>query len=124
MKSCLPARRTQSWLAPALGLIGGVTVGTVDLCASAVQAPVALLLIFGFALGLFGGRWGWCWALLLGACVFFAHALAALLDYRPPYAVEPTHLATFLALIPAMLGYLGGLLLARALRACRATQEV
>lgn len=106
----------RTWVACLLCLTGAVTVGAADLIASEVQVAVALLLVFGGLLGFVAGRWAVVWGLVLGCSVFSAHALAAIGGYQPPYQVRPNLLATFLAVIPALLGSLGGAGLARAIR--------
>jgi NO-binding membrane sensor protein with MHYT domain len=96
--------RDRMWVSCLACLAGAVTVGLTDLVASEVQPAVALLLGFGALLGFLERRWAWAWGLVLGLSVFWAHALAAVVGYEVPYAVEPNLLATFLALIPAILG--------------------
>lgn len=94
-------------------------MGAADLVASEVQVPVALLLLFGGALGFVAGKWAWVWGLVLGCSVFCAHGLAAIRGYQPPYQVQPNLLVTLLAVIPAMLGSLMGAGLSLVIRQSR-----
>ncbi len=99
---------SKTWVAAIVCLVGSIIVGSIDLVATAVQVPVALLLLFGGVLGIITGGWAWAWGLVLGCSVFCAHVLAAACGYKAPYQVQPNIYATFLAVIPAMLGSLCG----------------
>lgn len=82
----------------------GALIGYGDYYASEVQGSVLLLLLFPFGLALTEPRGAWRWGLLVGLGVPCAHLLGLALRLPPPYPVQPNVLATFLALIPALLG--------------------
>ncbi len=95
------------WCA-ALAVGFGAAAGLVDLTQSEVQPAALLVLVLTFLLGFAQPQRAWAWALIIGSSILFAHLLAALAGYKPPYPVEPNVFATLLALIPAFIGAYSG----------------
>jgi hypothetical protein len=91
---------------------GGVELHIGDLLLTAL-----LLCGLSMLLGVLWPHQAWRWGVLVGAGVPIAHALAAWQHWLPP---DENHLAaSWLALLPAMVGALGGMALRRAMAALR-----
>ena len=102
-----------------LSLIGGMLVGFVDFINTEPQPAVALLLLFTVLLGALKPRLAWLWALLCTAGLPLAYLLLSGLGLKPASWPAPGLYATLLAVIPAMLGALGGVLINYLIRGLR-----
>lgn len=89
-------------------------IGYGDFHASEVQGTVLILLLFSFSLALTQSRGAWFRGLMIGIGVPGAHLVGLFLGSPAPYPVQPNVVATFLALIPAMIGTCTGILLGNA----------
>jgi hypothetical protein len=108
------SRNAFYWLtAVALGAVAGY----IDLIAEEVFITALLLLSCGMALGLWKPARGWLAGIALGAAIPAAHLLARATHFRVAY--DASIAATFLALIPAVVGGAGGSFMRIALRHLR-----
>jgi hypothetical protein len=98
-----------------LSLGAGLLLGWVDSHMEPVGVTIALVALGGGALGLARPNGAWRWALVLGLGVFLWHLLEAAVGYRPPYPAEPSIFITLIAIVPALVGAYGGVLLRRLL---------
>lgn len=57
-------------------VVAGLYTAYVDFHATEVQAPLLVILISTFVLGMLCGRLGWLWALIVAGCLTGAHVLA------------------------------------------------
>ncbi len=57
-------------------LAAGLYTAYVDFNATQVQAPLLVILVSSFLLGMIYGRLGWLWALMVAGCLTGAHLLA------------------------------------------------
>jgi len=102
-----------------LSFISGLIVGWVDFINNEPQPAVALLLLFTVLLGALKPRLAWLWALLCTAGLPLAYLLLSGLGLKPASWPAPGLYATLLAVIPAMLGALGGVLINYLIRGLR-----
>ncbi len=85
-----------------------VWCGLVDFRSSEVQNAVLLILISTFLFGVFSARTAWVAATVIGLGVPAIHYIASWAGVQPPYPVVPGNYATFLALVPAIIGNIAG----------------
>jgi hypothetical protein len=108
------SRNAFYWLlAVALGAVSGY----VDLIAEEVFITALMLVSFGMALGLWKPARGWLAGIVLGAAIPAVHLVARTTHFRVAY--DTSIAATFLALIPAVVGGAGGSFMRIALRHLR-----
>lgn len=114
--------QTRRWFMPLLAVFVAVVVGYVDThTRTDDNLPMALILIVcAFCFGFAQPQRAWLWALIIGLGVPVAHLTGLLFGYRPPYPVEPSVMATFIALLPALVGAYMGVLTGFAARALKA----
>lgn len=99
--------------------MSGLIVGWVDFTHDEPQPAVALLLLFTVLLGAVKPRLAWLWALLCTAGLPLAYIILLALGLKPAGWPSPGIYATLLAVIPAMLGALGGVLINYIIRVLR-----
>jgi hypothetical protein len=103
-------------LAPLAIALGGL-VYWADLHSAEAQYPMILLLILTALVGFAQPRLALLCALLIGACVPSAHALARMQGWRLPYPTDAwTPVFALVALVPALAGVWGGMWARRLLR--------
>jgi len=86
----------------------GVWIGLVDFRSNEVQNAVLLIVSSTFVFGLFMPRSAWRRAVPIGLGVPAIHYVAMWVGVKPPYPVQPGIYATFLAVIPALIGSYAG----------------
>jgi hypothetical protein len=69
-----------------------------------VQAPVLVVFVGSFVLGLIQPRSAWRWALLIALSLPLAHWIGPAFGIYPRVPATPNNFATLLALIPAFVG--------------------
>jgi hypothetical protein len=102
------ATNVRSFAVLFLAISLGVWIGLVDYRSNEVQNAVLLIVLSTFFFGLIMPRGAWVRAVIIGLGVPAIHYIADWNGLKPPYSVEPGIYASFLALIPAVIGtYLG-----------------
>src|SRR5258708_8837702 len=104
----------RKWAYWPAGVALGAAAGYVDLIAEEVFITALMLLSFGMLLGWWRPTRGWVAGIVLGAAIPFAHVLARATHFHVSYNTSIA--ATFLALIPAVVGGAGGSFMRIALR--------
>ena len=102
-----------------LALLGGVIIGVIDFNATEPQPAALLVLIFASVLGFIQPRNAWRWAIIVTLGLPLAHLTLRQLGWQPRDPVSPGEYATLIALIPALIGVYGGVVLRRMTQAMR-----
>lgn len=96
-----------------LALVGGVVIGVIDFNATEPQPAALLVLMLAGLLGFAQPRDAWRWAIIVTLGLPFAHISLRQLGVQPRDPVSPGEYATLIALIPALSGAYGGVLIRR-----------
>ena len=111
--------KRRTWIRPAvyaaLTLAGAVLAGWIDLHAAEVQASVAVIAGFAFALAALDPRRAWLWGAMIGLSVPVAHAIVRMAGIALSYSTGG-YGWTFLALIPAAIAATFGALVGFSVR--------
>ncbi len=99
-------------LALLLSVATGMLVGLTGLRAEEMQGPGGVLFAAAFFLAAWHPEGAWRRGLMLGLSVPLAEIVSHLTGQALPYSVENPY-ATLLAIIPAMLGTMAGMAVAR-----------
>jgi len=86
----------------------GLFAAYVDFNNDEVQAPVLVVLVASFILGVAQPRQAWRWPLIVALCLPLTREIAPLFGLYPKLPATPNNFATLLALIPAFIGAYSG----------------
>jgi len=100
-----------------LALAGGIVIGAIDFNATEPQPAALLVLILAGLLGFAQPRNAWRWAVLATLGLPLAYVSLRQLGWQSRDPVSPGEYATLIALIPALVGAYGGVLLRRVIQA-------
>lgn len=106
-----------TWQATALytslALLCGLFAGWIDFQTTEIQATLLVVLIGSAALGFIQPRGAWRWAILIALGLPLAYSLFPLFGLLPKEQPNPGVYATLIALLPALVGAYGGVLIRR-----------